>query len=72
MAVPIEKLAHATLKVTSYYREHNDWHETMTARRFVIERDRDATGVSRTGRVAEGIVWTDGTVDVHWLGAHPS
>jgi hypothetical protein len=28
--------------------------------------------VSGTGRVAEGVIWSDGTVDVHGLGAHPS
>lgn len=44
----------------------------MAARRFVLERDRDVTGVSGTGRVAEGVIWSDGTVDVHWLGARPS
>jgi hypothetical protein len=28
--------------------------------------------VSGTGRVAEGIVWSDGTVSVRWLGERPS
>lgn len=44
----------------------------MTARRFLLERDRDVTGVSGTGHVAEDVIWTDGTVDVHWPGARPS
>jgi hypothetical protein len=41
-------------------------------RRFHLQRDTDITGVSGTGRVAEGIVWSDGTVSVRWLGERPS
>lgn len=42
------------------------------SRRFHLQRDTDITGVSGTGRVAEGIVWFDGTVSVRWLGERPS
>lgn len=41
-------------------------------RRFHLQRDTDVTGVSGTGRVADGIVWSDGTVSVRWLGDRPS
>lgn len=42
------------------------------SRRFHLQRDTDITGVSGTGRVAEGIVWSDGTASVRWLGERPS
>lgn len=41
-------------------------------RRFALVRNRDVTGVSGTGHVADGICWRDGTVTVRWLGEHPS
>ncbi|MFI0822305.1 hypothetical protein ACH4TX_41970 [Streptomyces sp. NPDC021098] len=41
-------------------------------RRFHLQRDTDITGVSGTGRVAEGVMWSDGTVSVRWLGERPS
>ena len=41
-------------------------------RTFALVRDHDVTGVSGTGRVAEGVLWTDGTVAVRWLGDRPS
>ncbi|MFF2852676.1 hypothetical protein ACFVT5_41245 [Streptomyces sp. NPDC058001] len=41
-------------------------------RRFHLQRDHDVTGVSGTGRVADGICWSDGTVSVRWLGDRPS
>lgn len=41
-------------------------------RRFHLQRTVDVTGVSGTGRVAEGVVWTDGTVSIRWLGPRPS
>lgn len=43
-----------------------------TARRFVLVRHVDVSGVSGTGIVAEGIEWTDKTVSLHWLGDRPS
>lgn len=41
-------------------------------RRFHLQRDTDVTGVSGTGRVAEGVMWSDGTVSVRWTGPMPS
>ncbi|WP_327377975.1 hypothetical protein OG393_30855 [Streptomyces sp. NBC_01216] len=41
-------------------------------RRFYLHRTTDNTGVSGTGRVADGILWTDGTVSIRWLGERPS
>jgi hypothetical protein len=38
----------------------------MPIRRFVLDRVRDISGVSGTGLVAEGAVFTDGTVALHW------
>jgi hypothetical protein len=35
--------------------------------RFVLVRDEDLTGVSGSGVVAEGIVFTCGQVVIHWL-----
>lgn len=34
---------------------------------FHLQRNEDATGVSGTGRVAEGAVFSDGTVVLRWL-----
>jgi hypothetical protein len=42
-------------------------------RRFVLDRTTDATGVSGTGTVAEGIEFTDGIVVMKWVvGDHRS
>lgn len=41
-------------------------------RRFELHRDRDLTGVSGTGVVAEGVEFTDGAVAVHWPGSYVS
>ena len=41
-------------------------------RRFHLQRDHDVTGVSGTGRVADGILWSDGTVSIRWTGPMPS
>lgn len=41
-------------------------------RRFVLQRNRDETGVTGTGIVAEGIVFNDGKVVLRWLGAKSS
>ena len=35
--------------------------------RFILVRDEDLTGVSGTGVVAEGIIFTSGEVVIHWL-----
>lgn len=39
---------------------------------FVLQRHIDHTGISGTGPVAEGVVWSDGTVSLRWMGATPS
>lgn len=36
-------------------------------RRFQLVRDRDLTGVSGEGVVAEGVQWRDGRVHWQWL-----
>ncbi|MFJ9657589.1 hypothetical protein ACIRPR_06425 [Streptomyces griseoflavus] len=41
-------------------------------RLFHLERDTDVTGVSGTGRVADGVQWPDGTVALRWIGDRPS
>lgn len=41
-------------------------------RRFHFERREDASGVSGCGKVAEGIVFSDGRVAIEWLSACPS
>lgn len=42
----------------------------MSFRRFHFERLEDASGVSGCGKVAQGCMFDDGTIAVHWLGAH--
>lgn len=43
------------------------------ARRFHLERDTDVSGVSGTGIVAEGVVFSDGVTVVRWVvGEHQS
>lgn len=39
----------------------------MGMKTFYVEREEDVSGVSGTGRVAEGIEWSDGTVVLHWI-----
>jgi hypothetical protein len=39
-------------------------------RRFYLERLKDETGISRTGRVLEGILWQNGEVTVQWRPPH--
>lgn len=41
-------------------------------RRFELHRDEDVSGVSGTGVVAEGAVFTDGTAVLRWTGGWPS
>ncbi len=40
---------------------------SVCMRRFVLVRIKDATGVSGTGIVAEGTVFTDGRSVIRWL-----
>lgn len=39
----------------------------MTARLFYLVRHKDLTGKSGEGIVAEGVEWSGGTADLHWL-----
>lgn len=41
-------------------------------RRFKLHRHDDVTGVSGTGIVAEGIVFSDGVTVIRWRGRHAS
>jgi hypothetical protein len=41
-------------------------------KRFHFDRLEDASGVSGTGRVAEGCLFETGEAVVHWLGCHGS
>ena len=41
----------------------------MTARRFELHRDDDVSGVSGTGVVAEGVLFSSGRVALEWLSA---
>lgn len=40
--------------------------KTGTHERFILYRQKDVTGVSGTGTVAEGAEFSDGTVAMHW------
>jgi hypothetical protein len=44
----------------------------VTHRRFNLVRDEDVTGLSGTGVVAEGVVFTDGVVSLRWTGKRPT
>ena len=39
---------------------------------FHLERREDVSGVSGTGRVAEGVVFSNGLVALTWLSEHPT
>ncbi|RLV66325.1 hypothetical protein STAN_1846 [Streptomyces sp. CBMAI 2042] len=41
-------------------------------RHFQLRRDTDVSGVSGTGHVADGVVFSDGHAAVHWLGRWPT
>jgi hypothetical protein len=45
---------------------------SQQARRFLLIRRRDVSGVTGTGVVAEGIQFSDRTVAVRWYGAAPA
>lgn len=36
-------------------------------RRFHLQRDTDVSGVSGTGKVAEGVLFSDGAVALRWV-----
>ena len=39
---------------------------------FYLQRDQDISGASGTGRVAEGVVFSNGKVSLTWLTKHSS
>ena len=39
---------------------------------FYLHREEDESGVSGTGRIAQGIVFDNGRVAMTWLSEHPS
>lgn len=41
-------------------------------RRFYFNRKEDISGVSGTGKVAEGVVYSDGKCSIRWFGEHSS
>lgn len=41
-------------------------------RLFHLQRDQDISGVSGTGRVADGVLWPDGSCCVRWRSATAS
>lgn len=46
--------------------------QSSTQRRFVLQREVDATGTSGTGIVAEGVEFSDGQCALHWLTQYTS
>lgn len=42
----------------------------MKMRQFYLQRNKDETGVSGTGIVAEGVEFTSGMIAMTWLGLH--
>jgi hypothetical protein len=44
----------------------------MTIRTFSFQRNEDISGVSGTGKVLEGVEFTDGIVVVRWLSKYAS
>lgn len=45
---------------------------TNAPRHFQLVRDQDVSGVSGTGHVADGVIFSDGHAAVHWLGRWPT
>lgn len=41
-------------------------------RRFELHRDNDPTEISGVGIIAEGVIWSDGTVSLRWLSKRPT
>ena len=47
-------------------------YKEATMKIFYLKRTEDESGVSGTGRVAQGFVFDNGKVAVTWLSEHPS
>lgn len=41
------------------------------SKKFHLERKKDLSGISGCGAVAEGVIFEDGAVALHWKGDHP-
>ena len=52
-------------KIDNTYSEDSE-----SPKRFYVQRNEDQTGVSRTGRVLEGVLWQNGEVTVQWRPPH--
>mgnify|MGYP003115667538 CR=1 FL=1 len=50
----------------------NGSRRTNTMKVFYLNRTEDESGISGTGRVAQGFVFDNGRVAVTWLSDHPS
>lgn len=44
--------------------------ERMQPCRFHLVRDKDCSGISGEGHIADGVVFADGSVALHWYGRH--
>lgn len=44
----------------------------MMAKLFYLQRTQDESGVSGTGRIAQGVIFDNGKVALTWLSEHPS
>ena len=44
----------------------------MGAKLFYLNRTEDESGVSGTGRIAQGVIFDNGKVALTWLSEHPS
>lgn len=55
-----------------YERTLMDLMDGKPMRLFKLFRHEDPSGVSGTGYVAEGVIWSDGSVAVRWLGEYAS
>lgn len=58
--------------VLDHLRARANGPQLSTPHAFLLERDLDVTGISGTGVVAEGVVFTDGTVALRWSGQWPT
>ena len=56
------------MEAHSLYQTRNQQDEKKKGiRRFLLVRDRDPSGVSGTGIVAEGVLFSNGLSVLHWL-----
>lgn len=71
--VDLDAPAQPVPEIVQLFKHHRVTPEPLRAhRRFILKRRVDHSGVSGTGNVAEGVVWTDGTVTLRWHGEHVS